>query len=162
MTIVSDLEAPLDADAWLGLSAHALPVGTTVDWATTPQCGAVVLFTGTVRDHAEGRDGVTKLEYEAYDEHVVPQLEQIVVAIRERWPVVGRVALLHRVGEVALGEAAVVVVVAAPHRPEAFDAARFAIDVLKQTVPIWKREFWADGEGWGLHAEPVASGDRRA
>jgi molybdopterin synthase catalytic subunit len=158
---VSDLEAPREANTWLGLGARPLPVGAAAEWVTSPECGATVLFTGTVRDHAEGRTGVTKLEYEAYEEQVVPKLGQIADHLRERWPVLGRIALLHRVGAVELGEPAVVVAVAAPHRAEAFDAARLAIDTLKQTVPIWKREFWAGGDDWGVDAEAVTAGDRR-
>src|SRR3546814_19357208 len=76
----------------------------------------------------------------------------VVAAARDSWPTLGRVALLHRTGRVDVGEAAVVVAVAAPHRGEAFEAARFAIDELKRTVPICKRAVWADGESWG--AEP--------
>ena len=71
------------------------------------------------------------------------------------WPVAGRVALLHRVGEVRVGEASVMVVVSAPHRDEAFAAARFGIDAIKATVPIWKREVWSGGSAWGLDAHPI-------
>jgi molybdopterin synthase catalytic subunit len=73
--------------------------------------------------------------------------------MRARWPALGRIALLHRTGVVDIGDAAVVVAVSAPHRAEAFEAARFAIDTLKRTVPIWKRESWAGGESWGLEAQ---------
>jgi len=154
---VSDLQPPPDADEWLGLTAAPLPVGAALDWATLPGCGAVVVFTGTVRDHAEDRAEVTHLEYEAYDTEVVPTLAAVAVEARRRWPVVGRIALLHRIGVVDLGEASVIVVVSAPHRPEAFEAARFAIDTLKETVPIWKREFWKDGSGWGQDARHVTT-----
>ncbi len=74
---------------------------------------------------------------------------------RVRWPVLGRIALLHRVGVLAVGESAVVVVASAPHREEAFAAARFCIDTLKRSVPIWKRETWAGGESWGLEAQHI-------
>jgi molybdopterin synthase catalytic subunit len=74
---------------------------------------------------------------------------------RVRWPGIGRVALLHRVGRLELEDAAVVVVVSAPHRGEAFEAARWCIDTLKATVPIWKKEEWAGGDGWGTDAQPV-------
>lgn len=158
---MSDLEAPRDANAWLGLSARPLPVGAAVEWVSSPDCGATVLFTGTARDHAEGRADVTKLEYEAYEEQVVPKLGSIAEELRERWPMLGRIVLLHRVGTVEVGDTAVVVVVAAPHRAEAFDAARLAIDTLKRTVPIWKQEFWAGGVDWGTDAEVVPAGDRR-
>ena len=124
-------------------------------WAERPYCGAVVLFTGTVRDHAEGRPGVTALEYEAYEEEVVPRLADIAGEARRRWPVLGRVAVLHRVGALDVGETSVLVAVSAPHRAEAFDAARFCIDTLKTTVPIWKRETWEGGSDWALCSHPV-------
>ena len=107
-------------------------------WTERPHCGAVVLFTGTVRDHAEGRRGVSTLVYEAYEEEDDSRLASIAAEARRREPTLGRLALLHRVGMLEVGEASVVVVASAPHRAEAFDAARFAIDTLKATVPVWK------------------------
>ncbi len=150
---MASLAPPPDNDTWLGLSSDRLPAGAALDWAAVPSCGAVVCFSGTARDSSEGRPNVTALEYEAYDEHVVPRLGAIAREIRSRWPEVRRVALLHRTGSVPIGESAVVVVVSAPHRPEAFAAARFGIDSLKATVPIWKRERWEGGESWGLEAQ---------
>ena len=147
---------PNDAADWVGLSDAPLPVEQALAWAQTPDCGAQVLFTGTVRDHAEGRTGVDWLEYEAYTEQVDPKLRQLCEELRARWPEVGRIALLHRIGRLHLAEVAVVVVVSAPHRPEAFAAARFAIDSLKASVPIWKKESWEGGEDWGTDAQPVA------
>lgn len=144
---------PADGDTWCGLAAGALPVEAAMAWATTSDCGAVVTFLGTARDHSPGRASVDRLEYEAYEEHAVPRLGEVVAELRRRWPAVRRVALVHRTGEVPLREAAVVVVVAAPHRADAFEAGRFAIDELKATVPIWKRERWGDGESWGLDAQ---------
>jgi molybdopterin synthase catalytic subunit len=145
---------PPAGDTWIALTDAALPIGAAADWAVRPGCGAVVLFNGTVRDHAEDRPGVTRLVYEAYTEQVEPRLAAIAEEARGRWPV-ARLALLHRVGELVVGESSVVVVVSTPHRPEAFDAARFCIDTLKATVPIWKRETWAGGEDWGLCAHDV-------
>jgi len=144
--------APIDGDDWLGLTADRLPIGDLYDWCVRPDCGAVVLFSGIVRDHAEGRAGVESLEYEAYDEMVVPKLTEIVAEARARWPQVGRIALVHRVGRLSLGESSVVSAVSAPHRPDAFAAARFAIDALKVSVPVWKREVWNDGAEWGTGA----------
>jgi molybdopterin synthase catalytic subunit len=86
---------------------------------------------------------------------VLPRLEAIGREVRQRWEVIGRVALIHRIGRLELGESSVLVVVSAPHRPEAFVAARFGIDSLKASVPIWKRESWSEGEGWGLGAHDV-------
>jgi molybdopterin synthase catalytic subunit len=146
---------PLDRDDWLGLTESALPVGSAYEWAVRPDCGAVVVFSGTVRDHADGRSGVQHLTYEAYDEQVVPKLKAIADEARRRWPELGRVVLLHRVGRIEIGESSVVAVVSAPHRPEAFAAARYAIDALKASVPIWKHEVWDDGAGWGTGASDV-------
>lgn len=156
---MSDVSAPLSpgdglAD-WVALSAQPLPVTEAVTWATTPGAGAVVSFLGVVRDHSEGRDGVVGLTYEAYESAAVRAMGEIVADARRRWPVLARVALLHRTGALALGEPAVAVVVSSPHRPEAFEAARWCIDTLKESAPIWKQEHWADGMGWGLDAAPL-------
>ena len=146
---------PVDGDDWLGLTDAELPVGEIYDWCVRPDCGAVVLFSGTVRDHAEGRTDVRRLEYEAYDEMVVPKLAQIATETRARWPMIGRLVLVHRVGSLELGESSVVAAVSAPHRAEAFVAARFAIDALKVSVPVWKREVWADGSEWATNAQEL-------
>jgi molybdopterin synthase catalytic subunit len=142
-------------DSWVGLTSAPLPVEEAQAWAVLPACGAVVTFVGTVRDHAPDREGVTELEYEAYEEEVEPRMRSIADDIRQRWPSVGRVALLHRTGRLAISDAAVVVVVSAAHRDAAFDAARHAIDTLKSTVPIWKKETWAGGSAWGADAQPI-------
>lgn len=138
---------------WLALSAAPLPVAEATAWVTTPDCGGIVTFVGTARDHSAGREAVERLEYEAYEEQVVPRLGRVAAEARARWSSVRRIALLHRTGILDIGDAAVVVAVAAPHRDEAFAAARFCIDTLKATVPIWKKETWAEGESWGLEAQ---------
>jgi molybdopterin synthase catalytic subunit len=139
----------------IALSAAPLPVTEAFAWATTSRAGAVVCFLGVVRDHAEGRDGVTALTYEAYESEADRAMRDVVAAARLRWSDLARVALLHRTGRLALSESAVAVVVSSPHRGAAFDAARFCIDTLKETVPIWKQEHWAAGSGWGLGAAPL-------
>jgi molybdopterin synthase catalytic subunit len=141
---------------WIGLTDEPLPVGAAADWVVRPECGGVVVFSGTVRDHAEGRPGVSLLDYEAYAGQVEPRLAAIADAARARWPTLGRLVLLHRTGPLAVGESSVVVAASAPNRGEAFDAARFLIDTLKSTVPIWKKEVWDGGEDWGLDAKDVA------
>ena len=146
---------PTRGDQWFALTQEALPVGAAYDWAVRPDCGAVVVFSGTVRNHAEGRSGVEQLEYEAYDEAVMRRFAEIAAEARHRWPTVGRIVLLHRVGALAVGESAVVTAVSAPHRDEAFEAARFAIDTLKSSAPIWKHETWSDGADWGTGAQPI-------
>ena len=148
---------PAHGDDWLGLTDAALPIGGLYDWCVRADCGAVVLFSGTVRDHAtddagQVREGVTYLDYEAYAEMVVPKLQEIADECRARWAGIGRIALVHLVGRIDLGESSVVVAVSSPHRPEAFAAARFAIDALKVSVPVWKREEWEGGAGWGTNA----------
>lgn len=149
------LDPPYGRDDWVGVTADPLPLAAAAAFVDRPDCGGTVVFTGTVRDHSEGRPGVTALEYEAYDEQVTPRLAEIAAAARARWPALGRLVLVHRTGRLAVGEAAVVVAASAPHRAEAFDAARFCIDTLKATVPIWKREAWAGGEDWSACAQPV-------
>ncbi len=144
------LPAPQD-DTWVGVTDRVLPVSGAGTWVSGPDCGAVVTFTGTVRDHAEGRPGVTGLTYEAYEEQATARLAEVVGEARRRWPALRRVAALHRTGALGVGEAAVVVAVATPHRADAFAAAAFCIDTLKATVPIWKKETWAGGETWDVH-----------
>jgi molybdopterin synthase catalytic subunit len=141
---------------WLELTDQPLPVEEALQWAVRRDCGAVVLFSGTVRDHADGRSGVTSLDYEAYTEQTEPRLAAIAEEARVRWPEVGRLALLHRVGRLELTESSVVVVASAPHRAEAFDAARFCIDTLKATAPIWKKEHWSEGSDWATTSTEVA------
>jgi len=111
--------------------------------ATNPADGALCLFVGVVRDHNGGRR-VLRLEYEAYEEMALALMEKIAAECRERWRVTD-VRIVHRLGRLAIGEASVAVAVASPHRREAFEACRHAIDTLKATVPIWKKEFYADG-----------------
>ncbi len=147
-------ESKSDLD-WLLLTERALPIGDAYAWAVRPDCGAVVLFSGTVRDHAEGRAGVEHLTYEAYDDQVLPRLADICGEVRRRWSDTGRIVLWHRTGRLELGESSVVTVVSAPHRGQAFEAGRFAIDALKESAPIWKHEVWSDGAGWGTGAYEV-------
>ena len=151
--------APPAGDAWCALTDRELPIGEAYAWAVRPDCGAIVMFSGVVRDHAEHRQGVTVIEYEAYESQVVPRLEAIVAEARSRVARLGRMALLHRVGPIALGEASVLVVASAPHRGEAFEAARYGIDALKATVPIWKSEHWDGGVDWGLAATAITDVD---
>ncbi len=136
---------------WVGVSDQPLPVERAQAWAVVPSCGGIVTFCGTVRDHSEGRHGVTSLEYEAYLEYVEPRLRDVASAARAQWEI-GRLVLLHRVGRLVVGEVSVVVVASTPHRSEAFAAAQFCIDTLKHTVPIWKHETWEDGSDWSVCA----------
>ena len=114
--------------------------------------GGLVVFSGVVRNHSEGRT-VRYLEYEAYREMALPKLQQVAAEVAERWPM-ARVSMAHRLGRMEIGETSVVVAASAPHRAEAFEAGRYAIDRLKEIVPIWKKEFFADGEAWPAGTVP--------
>lgn len=111
-----------------------------------PGSGATVTFFGTTRDHNDGRR-VTRLEYEAYPEMALAEIRKIGAAALQRWPI-ARIAIVHRIGVVPLGEASVVIAVSAAHRQAAFEACHFAIDRLKEVVPIWKKEHFDGGEVW--------------
>jgi len=149
-----ELDVSAEAD-WVAVSERRLPVDVVWKWASVAECGAVVSFCGTVRNYSDGRPGVVAIEYEAYTGQVVPRMTEIAAAARARWPGVGRLALLHRVGRLEVGDVSVVVVVSTPHRAEAFDVARFCIDTIKTSVPIWKRETWSGGSDWSLCDHPV-------
>lgn len=142
-------------DEWCELTTAELPIAAIYEWAVRPDCGAVVLFSGTVRDHAEGRTNVTSLDYEAYEDAAIPAFHKIVEETRRRFADARRIAILHRTGRVALNESSVVVAVSSAHRPVAFEAARFAIDALKESAPIWKKENWVGGSDWGTGAHDV-------
>ncbi len=112
-----------------------------------PSIGGIVLFVGVVRNENLGRK-VLHLEYEAYPEMAEQILAQIGDEIRERWPQVEDLAIVHRIGKLEVGETSVVIAVAGAHREGLFDAARYAIDRIKEIAPIWKKEVWAEGEEW--------------
>jgi molybdopterin synthase catalytic subunit len=115
--------------------------------------GAVVTFLGTVRDNTGGR-GVQFLEYEAYTPMAEKKMAEIAQEIDEKWGL-PRVAMIHRVGRLEIGEVSVAVAVASPHRKDGFEACKYAMDRLKQIVPIWKREVWEDGEEEWVKPDPV-------
>jgi molybdopterin synthase catalytic subunit len=112
-----------------------------------PGAGGVVIFSGVVRNQTDGRP-VKFLEYEAHSPMAETKMREIGAAIRARWSGVRRVAMLHRVGRLEIGEASVLIAVSAAHRGDAFEACRYAIDTLKRTVPVWKKEHFEDGEVW--------------
>lgn len=133
---------------WIAVTSEELPAELARTWASEPGCGAIVSFSGTVRDHSPGRADVTALEYEVYPEYAIPRLADVAAGARRQWPMIGRLALLHRMGRLTVGQVSVVAVVSTPHRGEAFAAAEYCVDTLKRTVPIWKRETWAGGTDW--------------
>ena len=128
------------------LTPGPIPREELVAWAGTPQDGAVVVFDGLVRNHT-GERKTLFLDYEAYEPMALNQLRNIVRTLRQQYPVT-RVALVHRLGRLQIGETSVLIVVSAPHRAAAFDACRFVIEQLKASVPIWKKEYFAGGEVW--------------
>jgi len=134
------------------------PIDMTSLLAASPADGAVCLFVGVVRNENGGRP-VLHLEYEAFEEMALPLMEELGRETKRRWPVT-EVHLVHRLGRLEIGEASVAVAVASPHRAEAFAACRYAIDTLKATVPIWKKEFYEGGAVWldapGAHAQVVS------
>jgi molybdopterin synthase catalytic subunit len=120
------------------------------------QAGAVVLFLGTVREMTQGRRTVS-LDYECYPEMAEKKLAELEAEVRRRWPVI-ECAIVHRLGKLELGEASVAVAVSTPHRQDAFEAGKWLIDTLKEVVPIWKKEHWADGTTEWVHPGLPTSG----
>jgi molybdopterin synthase catalytic subunit len=119
--------------------------------------GAVVTFDGCVRNQSHGRRTLY-LDYEAYESMALAKIAEIAAQLHEKFPI-DRVAITHRLGRLEIGETSVFIAVSAPHRPAAFDACRFAIDTLKRTVPIWKKEYFADGAVWADGELPPAPAD---
>jgi molybdopterin synthase catalytic subunit len=140
---------------WISITAEPLAPDELAAWVISPNCGAVVTFSGTVRDHSDSRVDVIALDYETVPELAERRLRDVVDEARRRWPTLERIALHHRIGRVELSVSTVVVAVSAPHRDVAFDAARYCIDALKASVPMWKREVWEGGSAWSDEAVPL-------
>jgi len=146
---VSEQVAPAAAPPALGpfeVTAAVLSVDQLVAEVATPAAGAVVTFAGLVRDHHQGRR-VVALEYEAYPELAARELQALSAAVAAKYALQG-IGIRHRTGRLAIGEISVVIAVAAPHRAAAFAACAEALDLLKATVPVWKKEWYADGSSW--------------
>jgi len=124
-----------------------ISVDDVVGRLADPAIGAVTTFVGVVRGTTGGRE-TRYLEYEAYPEMALKTLSQVGGEVQERWPEVRQVAIVHRVGRLQVGETAIVIALSAAHRRQTFDALHYAIDRIKEIVPIWKREVWADGSEW--------------
>lgn len=136
---------PIDAAAVLGM------VGASGD-------GAVLLFLGTVRDHAEGL-AVSGMRYDAYEEMATEVLAEIAGEAREQMGI-GRVAVVHRVGELAIGDVAVAIAVSTPHRAEAYEASRYVIEEIKRRLPVWKKERYRGGDAaWVSGTVPPSGGE---
>jgi len=139
--------APEPGPDWIEVTAEPLSERAVAKAVEHPGAGAIVLFSGVVRDQTGGRR-VKFLEYEAHGPMALGKMREIGAAVRSRWPTVTRLALVHRIGRLEIGESSVMIAVSSPHRAHAFEACRFAIDTLKETVPIWKKEHFEDGEVW--------------
>ena len=147
--------APPEGDTWIGLSASPLPVAEAAAWAVRPTAAAWSSSRAPPATTPRADPRSSGSSTRPTRSRSFPAWRTSAGEARARWPVVGRIALLHRVGVLEIGESAVVVAVSAPHRDEAFAAARFCIDTLKRSVPIWKRESWTGGESWGLEAQHI-------
>lgn len=128
------------------VTQEPLNLQALVDYVTDPEAGAIVTFIGTTRNHNEGRR-VISLDYEAYPEMAEKELKRLGEEAKRRWKI-QRMAIVHRVGRVEITEPSVVIAVAAAHRDDAFQACRFAIEEIKKSVPIWKKEVYEGGEVW--------------
>lgn len=133
--------------------SEEIELGDVIGAVEAGDAGAIVHFLGVVRNNTEGRE-VSYLEYEAYPPMAEKKMAEIAQEIHKKWGL-DRVAMIHRVGRLEIGEVSVAVAVASPHRKEAFEACHYAMNRLKQIVPIWKREVWVDGEEEWVKPDPV-------
>ena len=136
---------------WLKIQADPIDTAKAVAFVADPHAGGIDVFLGTTRaeTHADRRELIA-LDYEAYGEMAMKQLQHLATSARARWPIV-KLVILHRTGRVALAEPSVVIAVSCPHRGDAFAACRWLIDELKKDVTIWKQEVWSDGSGTWVH-----------
>ncbi len=133
------------------ITTEPLSADKVIAKVSNPMAGAVLTFVGTVREFTYGKR-TTFLEYEAYPEMAIKKMKEIADYIESKWPNT-KTAISHRVGKLAIEEISVVIAIATPHREAGFEAGRYAIERLKQIVPIWKKEIWEDGEEWVGHQE---------
>lgn len=137
---------PVSGGSHTALTPDPIDINALLTRVRHPDAGAIVLFLGTIRGHNYGR-AVQRLEYEAYQTLALREMARVSSEAEARWPLLG-IAIEHRVGLLQVGDVSVAIAAAAAHRREAFEAARYAIDTLKRTVPIWKKEVWEGGEVW--------------
>jgi molybdopterin synthase catalytic subunit len=128
------------------ISSAPLNIQACIDWIMSPESGGIDVFIGTVRNATKGKP-VIRLEFEAYEPMAVAEMEKIIKQAAEQWHI-EKALIHHRTGVLDVGEVPVIIAVSAAHRAAAFDACRYIIDTLKQTVPIWKKEIFEDGEVW--------------
>ncbi|MFD2574298.1 molybdenum cofactor biosynthesis protein MoaE [Spirosoma soli] len=135
----------------IAITTDPIDVASALKYLQSDQAGAIDLFLGVVRDNTQERP-VDRLEYEAYDRMAISEMQKIADEAHRRWPLL-RYTIIHRKGTLLIGEMAVLIGVATAHRNDSFDACRYMIDTIKQTVPIWKKEVFTDGEEW-VNAHP--------
>jgi molybdopterin synthase catalytic subunit len=128
------------------ISAQPLNIQSCIDWVMSPQSGGIDVFIGTVRDATKGKS-VIRLEFEAYEPMALKEMHKITKQAFAKWPV-QKLLIHHRTGILEVGEVPVIIAVSCAHRDAAFEACKYVIDTLKQTVPIWKKEIFEDGEVW--------------
>ena len=128
------------------ISSETINVQSCIEWVMLPESGGIDVFIGTVRNATKSK-AVLRLEFEAYEKMALAEMEKIAAQALEKWPV-QKLLIHHRTGVLAVGEVPVIIAVSAAHRDAAFEACRYVIDTLKQTVPIWKKEIFEDGEVW--------------
>ncbi|MBK0379043.1 molybdenum cofactor biosynthesis protein MoaE [Mucilaginibacter segetis] len=133
-------------DTQIEISSEPLKTQACIDWVMSPQCGGIDIFIGTVRNATNGKN-VVKLEFEAYEPMAIKEMEKIAEQAFKKWQV-QKILVHHRTGILEIGDIPVIIAVASAHRDAAFDACRYIINTLKQTVPIWKKEIFEDGEVW--------------
>ena len=131
------------------LNYDPIDSSAVIESVQSPEAGAVVLFLGTTREFTAGRQ-TESLDYESYGEMALRKLEELEQEARQRWSLT-ELTIIHRLGHLGIGEASVAIAVSAPHRKDAFTAGQWLIDTLKEIVPIWKKENWADGTSQWVH-----------
>ena len=152
------MTTPLDQDDIFQLLREPIDPGPIIRRVRAPEDGAIVTFDGFVRNQSHSRPTLY-LDYEAYESMALTKMREIAAELHEKYRI-HRIAIVHRLGRLEIGETSVFIAVSAPHRAAAFDACRFAIDTLKRTVPIWKKEYFEDGAVWAdgeLPPAPVAT-----
>lgn len=140
---------------WVQLHDRAVEIAAVIDFVTDPQAGGISIFLGITRaEISADNKSLVALDYDAYSEMARTQLNQMAAEAHQRWPIC-RLAILHRLGRVPLGDPSVIVAVSTPHRADAFEACRWIIDTLKAQAAIWKKEVWEDGSESWVHPEQI-------
>jgi molybdopterin synthase catalytic subunit len=140
---------------WISVADSPLSPESLTSWATRPDCGAVVTFIGVARSSSTREQAIEALEYDTSVELAEQRISQVIEITRSHWPMLGSIAIHHRIGMVRVGEPAVVISLSSPHRQAAYEASQFCIDTVKKCVPMWKREIWEGGSAWSDEAQDL-------